>query len=59
MSIIKKIRDMKTTKIYEVIKNAGYEDQEIVLTTTCVYEAHEEVMNLDAQGYPSKFRLKK
>lgn len=50
---------MKTTKIYEVIKNAGYEDQEIVLTTSCVYEADEEMMNLDAQGYPSTYRLKK
>lgn len=49
---------MKATKIYEVIKNAGFEDQEIVLTTTCVYEADEEVMNLDARGYPSKFRTR-
>ena len=50
---------MKTTKIYEVIKNRGYQNEEIVLTTNCVYEADEAVMDLDAQGYPSTYRLKK
>ena len=50
---------MKTKRIYEVIKNKGYNDEEVVLTTTCVYEADEEMMNLDAQGYPSTYRLKK
>lgn len=59
LNIIKREIDMKTTRIYEVIKNKGYNNEEVVLTTTCVYEADEEMMNLDAQGYPSTYRLKK
>ncbi len=51
---------MKTAKkIYEVIKNVGYPEQEIYLITDCPYEAHEEVMNLDSRGYPAKYRIKK
>lgn len=45
-------------KIYEVIKNVGYPEQEIYLTTTCPYEADEAVMNLDSRGYPSTYRKK-
>ena len=46
-------------KIYQVIKNRGLENEKIVLTTNCEYEAHEEMMNLDSHGYPSTYRLKK
>ena len=45
-------------KIYEVIKNIGYSDEEVYYTTSCEYEADEEMMNLDAQGYPSTYRVK-
>ena len=51
---------MRTTKkIYEVIKNVGYPEQEVYLTTECIYEADEAVMNLDSRGYPATYRLKK
>ena len=50
---------MKENKIYEVIKNIGYSDEEVYYTTNCKYEADEEAMNLNSRGYPSTYRLKK
>tara|TARA_R110002153_G_scaffold57600_2_gene158281 strand:- start:3 stop:155 length:153 start_codon:yes stop_codon:yes gene_type:complete len=50
---------MNTKKTYQVIKNRGYDDAEVVLTTTCEYEASEEMMQLNSLGYPSTYRLKK
>ena len=46
-------------KTYEVIKNVGYPEQEIYLTTNCPYQADEAVMDLDSRGYPSTYRIKK
>ena len=55
-----KLKTMETAKkIYEVIKNVGYPEQEIYLITNCPYEADEAVMNLESRGYPSTYRVKK
>lgn len=50
---------MKTKKTYQVIKNIGYPEAEVVLTTTSEAKAIEEVMNLDSRGYPSDYIVKK
>jgi hypothetical protein len=49
----------QSKKIYEVIKNVGYPEQTVYMTTECPYEADEQVMNLESRGYPSTYRLKK
>lgn len=44
-------------KLYKVIKNYGYEDEDIVLVTDCVYTADEAAMDLNSRGYPSIYKL--
>lgn len=44
-------------KLYKVIKNYGYEDEEIFLVTDCIYTADEVTMDLDSRGYPSTYKL--
>jgi hypothetical protein len=46
-------------KLYQVIKNVGYPEAEIVHTTNSINRAYDMVLELDQRGYPSTYILKR